>query len=118
MSSLSLISRSPLAACFAGQLVFCCLGFAQTLQPGAIQQIQTILREKASRTPAQRKLASHLHLTGQLARGVLNTATIPALGAVMKGLKFDGAGAVHVDIHATVNAALLAEITARGGRVE
>ena len=52
------------------QLVLCGgLTFAQNLQPGAIQQIQTILQEKATRTPAQRKLDSHLHLTGQVARG-------------------------------------------------
>jgi len=66
------IRRSSFTVCLVGQLAFCgCLAFAQTLQPSAIQQIQTILQEKLARTPTQRKLDSHLHLAGELARGAV-----------------------------------------------
>ena len=114
-----LIRRFSSIAFLAGQLVFCGgLAFAQDLQPSAIQQMQTIMQEKAGRTPAQRKLDSHVHLSGQAARGVLTSASFPALGTVTDGLELDGTGGVHVDIQANVNAALLAQIAAVGGRVE
>src|SRR5467141_1922826 len=41
------------------------------IRSSAIQEIRRILEEKMSRTPAQQKLDSHLHLAGQAARGVL-----------------------------------------------
>src|ERR1035441_5800463 len=114
-----LVRRFSLAVCFVSLLVFYgSLAFAQDLQPSAVQQIQMILQEKAGRTPAQQKLDSHLHLTGQSARGLLSAATFPALGAMAKGLAFDGVGKVHVDIHADVNAAVLTAITTLGGKVE
>src|SRR5471032_357068 len=91
--------RSSSAVVFVGLLVFCGgLAFAQDMQPSAIQQIQTIQKEKAGRTPAQRKLDSRVHLSGQLARGALTNATFPGLGAVVNDLEFDSAGGVHVDI--------------------
>src|SRR5437773_2350164 len=92
--------------------------FAQDLQPSAVQQILTTIQEKASRTPAQQKLDSHLHLTGQVARGILGAANFPAVNSVTNGLEFDGAGGVHVDISANVTPGLLAQIAAIGGRVE
>ena len=94
------------------------VAFGQEIQPNAIREIQAILQEKARRTPAQRKLESHLHLAGQVARGVLNARQIPALANVTKLLKFDGRGRVHVDIRGTVSKGLLAEIAAMGGTVE
>ncbi|MBV9747141.1 MAG: S8 family serine peptidase, partial [Acidobacteriia bacterium] len=115
MSSRQVVSGIALAA-----LLGCLSGpaFAQTLQPNAQREIEAILQEKANRTPAQQKLDSHIHLAGQLARGALTTATIPSLANAAVGLEFDQAGSVHVDIQANVNAALLAQITALGGRVE
>jgi len=114
-----LVRRFPFAPGFIILWVFHgSPGFAQDLQPSAIQQIQTVLQEKAGRTPAQQKLDSHVHLAGQLGRGALSAATFPALRAMAKGLAFDGAGNVHVDIHANVNAALLTAIATLGGKVE
>jgi Subtilase family/Abnormal spindle-like microcephaly-assoc'd, ASPM-SPD-2-Hydin len=92
--------------------------FARDLQPNAIRQIQAIMQEKARRTPAQRKLESHLHAAGQVARGVLSVREIPALANVNKMLVFDHARRVHVDIQGTVSKGLLAEIAAQGGTVE
>jgi hypothetical protein len=107
---------SLVAAGLAGSLSS--VTFGQEIQPSAIREIQAILQEKARRTPAQRKLESHLHLAGQVARGVLNARQIPALANVTKLLKFDGRGRVHVDIRGTVSKGLLAEIAAMGGTVE
>lgn len=101
------LAVSPSSVMLAGQI-----------QPSAIREIQTILQEKARRTPAQRKLESHLHLAGQVARGVLSAKQIPALANVTKLLKFDGRQRVHVDIRGTVSKGLLAEIAAMGGTVE
>jgi len=101
-----------LTACFSG------LVFAQKIQPSGIQQIQTILQEKASRTPAQRKLDSHLHMSAQLARGALRAATMPGIQNASKLLEFDEQKRVHVDIRGKVNGELLAEIATLGGTVE
>lgn len=45
------------------------LSFAQQLQPSALQQIQTLMAEKAARTPVQRKLDSHLLMAIKRRRG-------------------------------------------------
>jgi hypothetical protein len=101
-----------LTACFSG------LVFAQKIQPSGIQQIQTILQEKANRTPAQRKLDSHLLMSAQLARGALRAATMPGIQNASKLLEFDELKRVHVDIQGKVNGELLGEIAALGGTVE
>jgi predicted small lipoprotein YifL len=101
-----------LTACFSG------LAFPQKIQPSGVQQLQTILQEKASRTPAQRKLDSHLHLSAQLARGALSAATMPGIRNASKYLKFDELQRVHVDIQGKVNDELLGEIEILGGTVE
>jgi hypothetical protein len=92
--------------------------FAQAIHPGAIQQVQDILQEKMSRTPAQQKLDSHVHLAAQAARGVLNSSMMPSLPRMVDTLKFDTGGNVHVDIRGTVTPALEAEIVAQGGTIE
>lgn len=101
-----------LTVCFSG------LVFAQKIQPSGIRQIQTILEEKASRTPAQRKLDSHLLMSAQLARGALRAATMPGIQNASKLLEFDELERVHVDIRGKVNGELLGEIAALGGTVE
>jgi hypothetical protein len=112
LKGLSSIVAIGLGASFHG------IAFAQAIQPSGIREIQEILREKAGRTPAQRKLDSHLHLAGQVARGALNAQAMPYLANVAKLLKFDGKGRVHVDIRGTVTEALLGQIAALGGTVE
>jgi hypothetical protein len=101
-----------LTACFSG------LVFAQKIQPSGMRQIQTILEEKASRTPAQRKLDSHLHMSAQLARGALRAATMPGIQNASKPLEFDDLQRVHVDIQGKVSDELLGEIASLGGTVE
>jgi hypothetical protein len=94
------------------------LAFSRQIQPSGIRQIQLILQEKAHQTPAQRKLETHIHLAGQVARGVLSAKQIPALANVTKLLKFDKEQRIHVDIRGIVSKGLLAEIAALGGTVE
>jgi len=88
------------------------------IRSSAVEEIKRILEEKMSRTPAQQKLESHLHHAGQLARGALHAETMPSLANANAALEFNELGTVHVDIQGTVNAALLAEIVALGGKVE
>ena len=94
------------------------LVYAQEIQPSALRQIQTILQEKLSRTPAQRKLDSHLHLSAQLVRGVFSPATMPGIENLSKRLVFDADQRVHVDIQATVSDDLLNQIEFLGGTIE
>ncbi len=94
------------------------LAFAQEIQPSAVQQVQTILQEKASRTPAQQKLDSHLHLSAQLARGALSAATMPWIENSSRLLEFDEQQRVEIDIQGKVSAELLGEIDILGGTVE
>jgi hypothetical protein len=91
---------------------------AQTIDPVALQQIQTILHEKRTRTPAQQKLDSHLHFAGQALRGATNAAMIPSLPKMFDLLNVDEQGNVQVDIQGTVTPALEFEIVALGGTVE
>ncbi len=91
---------------------------AQTIHPRAVQEIQSILQEKLNRTPAQRKLDSHLHLAGQAARGTVTSSTMPSLPNIVNVLDFNEHGDVHVDIQGTVTSTLLAAIASVGGTVE
>jgi hypothetical protein len=112
LTGLCIVLAFGVAGSFTG------VAFSRQIQPSGIRQIQALLEEKAHRTPAQRKLDSHLHLAGQVARGVLSTRQIPAAANAAKMLKFDARQRVHVDIRGTVSKGLLAEIAALGGTVE
>jgi hypothetical protein len=112
LTGLCIVLAFGVAGSFTG------VAFSRQIQPSGIRQIQALLEEKAHRTPAQRKLDSHLHLAGQVARGVLSTRQIPAAANAAKMLKFDARQRVHVDIRGTVSKGLLAEIAAMGGVVE
>ena len=85
---------------------------AQQLQPSALQQIQTLMAEKASRTPAQRKLDSHLLMAVKKRRG---DALFQAVPRLRSSVRIDRDGRVEVDIRAMVNGPLLAHITGLGG---
>jgi len=91
---------------------------AQAIQPSALHEIQAILQEKLKRTPAQRKLGSHLHHAALVVGGALTTAAMPSLTSAFAAVELDGGGNVHVDIQGVVTPSLLAEIAALGGTVE
>ena len=97
-----------LAIVFVGQH-----SFAQ-VTPATLQQIQLLLNEKNSRTPAQRKIDSRLlqavrEKRGEkMAQGVdLDPADVDA----------DATGLLKVDIKADISDAFLAKITALGGKI-
>lgn len=83
----------------------------------AAQQIQTVLQDKSNRTTAQKKLDSHLHYAGQVARGRLSAA-VPLFANAGRHFEYNDQGNVHVDIAGTVSDGLLAAIAALGGSVE
>ena len=70
----------------------------------AVRGIEKAMAAKARRTPAQRKIGSHL----------LDAAEDPA---ILQGLDTDDASRVLVDVTAEVSPALLERIAALGGRV-
>lgn len=84
------------------------------LPPGVIQQIQAMQAEKATWTPAQRKIDSKLL---RATKRTLGQAMVAGLPALRQTIRVDRAGSVLVDIKATVTDALLARITALGGQV-
>src|SRR5450755_3845630 len=74
-------------------------------------QIEALLQEKRTRTPAQLKLDSQLLYNSKVIKG-LSRSFKPA------GLQRSRDGLIHVDITAEVSPSLLIAITALGGRVE
>ena len=84
-----------------------------TVKPQALQQISTLMQEKASRTPAQKKMASSLLFELAFERGTLSRNALPTLRT---GLEQRGER-VLVDIDTEVDGALLQRIEELGGEV-
>lgn len=92
------------------------LGFAADppkLSDEAIRQIETLQAEKASRSPAQKKMDSQLVHAARILRG----KAIAGAPKLQPALKVRGDGRVLVDMDATVSDALLERIKAGGGQV-
>src|SRR5262245_51668864 len=88
-------------------------------QPAAIgpelaAQIRAIQAEKASRTPAQRKLSSRLLYRSRIHRGL---PAVPGVPAPRAEVELDAAGRALVDLRADVSPRLLARIAALGGEL-
>ena len=77
-------------------------------------QIRTLLEEKAARTPAQRKMDSHLIHAAKRHRGEPFVAAVPDLEL---DLKLEPDGRVLVDITGTASPQLLALVAQGGGQV-
>jgi hypothetical protein len=80
----------------------------------ALQQIETLMQEKASRTPAQRRLSSDILFEARRQRG---EAIMQGLSSVRSSVRADSTGRVLVDVKAEVTDGLLRNIEALGGRV-
>ena len=80
------------------------------LSPALVQQIEALMAEKAQRTPAQRKVSSHLLHAQQIQRGEPIAA-----GVVLRQSLVEPGGMVTVDIRADVTPEVLARIEALGG---
>lgn len=87
---------------------------AEPLSAPVRQQIQALVAEKESRTPAQRKMDSQLLYTLRLSRGqpVAPGVTLSRIGA-----QADSDGALLVDVDATVTPELLEFIRQAGGQI-
>ncbi len=84
------------------------------LSVGARQQIEALMEEKASRTPAQRKISSHLLYEMKRRRGDRLLSAAPSLRS---GVEVDSAGSTLVDIKGEVSERLRRRIEELGGSV-
>jgi cysteine-rich repeat protein len=87
---------------------------AQEISQQAVEQIQALLQEKASRTPAQRKIGSHLLYARQQLRG---KAIAPGVQSLRSSIHADATQRVLVDIAAEVTSQVLDGIGSVGGEV-
>ena len=84
------------------------------LGDAARQQIQALLAEKESRTPAQKKIDSRLLYAMRLRRGLDAAPGVPVL---QTGIALDSAQTTEVNITATVTARLLESLQKVGARI-
>jgi hypothetical protein len=91
--------------------------WAQELGEQAVRQLQAIFAEKASRTPAQRKLATPLLYANRESRGLQMVQGFPPQQRVVNRAGVEPDGMVVVDIRGEVSDALLQAIAGVGGRV-
>src|ERR1043166_6257562 len=103
-----------IAACAAGLITTVRTFAAEPLSDSALAQIQALQSEKASRTPAQRKMDSQLVYAVKQSRNEVIAAGVAQLHI---GAKVEADGSIIVDIRAGVAQALLDEIANRGGKV-
>src|SRR5580698_4160320 len=82
--------------------------------PQTMQQIQLLLQEKNSRTPAQRKIDSRLLQAVRENRGQQMVQGV-ALDRV--NVNADASGTLSVDISANITDAFLSKLTAAGGKI-
>jgi uncharacterized protein (TIGR03437 family) len=94
---------------------FCAAG--QPIGPGAQREIAALLAEKAARTPAQRKMDSHLVHAAKISRGEAVHPDFPRPPGEIEAVRLDARNYVEVDITADVTPDLLDFIRALGGEV-
>jgi hypothetical protein len=85
-----------------------------SLSPQALAQIQALMDEKGSRTPAQQKIDSNLLYEARQRRGLPAAPGVPAL---QTGIAVGPSGEVVVDITATAVGSLPGAVANLGGKV-
>ncbi len=109
------VAGSVLAGLLAGMTLSAAASAQEPrISATALQQIETLMQEKASRTPAQRRLSSDLLLEIRRQRG---ETIVEGLSSVRSSVRSDRTGRVPIDIQAEVTDGLLRRIAALGGRV-
>lgn len=88
---------------------------AEALSPTAATQVQALMDEKASRTPAQQKIDSQLLYALKLARRDVSLRAVPSLSTAVT---VDASGNTSVDIRATDSGPVLAFLKGLGATVE
>src|ERR1039457_6590725 len=76
---------------------------AQDLSPAVERQIRALLSEKASRTPAQSKMDSHLMHAARILSGQPVSPDFPTPPGELEAVRPDARNFVEVDIRADVN---------------
>jgi hypothetical protein len=100
-----------LAVCLAAPLQ------AQTaLSDNARRQIAELLADKASRSPVERKLGSHLIYGARMARGQRITPSIDTLPLDRNTLQMKG-DLVHVDVNGEITDKLIQAVNDAGGQI-
>ncbi|MFI5365154.1 MAG: S8 family peptidase [Candidatus Binatia bacterium] len=102
-----------LTAAIASALV-CSVAGAQPMSPEIMQQVQGLIEEKATRSPVQQKIGSHLIYAGKLSRGEPIASHAHALPL---RVRTDAGGRALVDISAAANQTVLQKIADLGGTV-
>jgi len=108
LALLVLLSVGPAAAQTPGPQ-------AVPLGAAAAAQLRALIAEKLGRSPAERKIGSHLLYTARMRRGL---AAAPGVPTLRVDVDVDAAGRALVDLRAEVTPALLAAIESQGGDVE
>jgi hypothetical protein len=80
----------------------------------AAQQIQALQQEKASRTPAQRKIDSNILYTTRMLAG---QAAAPGVSYLYTGIELDSSDGIVVDMVANVTESLLNQLNSAGASV-
>jgi hypothetical protein len=88
---------------------------SNSISPGALAQIQSLLLEKESRTPTQQKIDSNLLYSLKIARG---QAVAPGVPTLDTGLSTDLSSNIEVDIAANVDDALLSQLQSLGATIQ
>ncbi len=87
---------------------------AITLSRNVKNQIRALLQEKASRTPAQRKISSHILYTSRMLQG---KPAAPGVATLDTGAALDVKNRLVVDISADVSEELLSRLNSSGVKV-
>jgi hypothetical protein len=90
---------------------------AQRIAPSAQRQIAALLSEKASRSPAERKMSASLVHAAKILRGEKIHPEFPNPPDALAAVRLDLRQRVDVDIRGEVTPGLLAHIGALGGTV-
>ena len=88
--------------------------FAQEVKESALKQIQSLIDEKESRTPAQQKINSQLLYALKMSRGQAISTEVATLNV---NITKDAAGLALVDIKGTIDNALIKTINSLGGKI-
>ncbi len=87
---------------------------SQDIKPEAMRQIRSLMQEKESRTPVQRKINSQILYAYKLQEGKAIARNVPSLKV---GVKADNLGMIKVDIKATVTPELLDRLIFMGSKI-
>ena len=88
---------------------------AQQIAPSAQRQIAALLSEKASRTPAQRKMSAHLVHASKIIRGQPVHPDLPVPPGALAAVHMDARDNVEVDVRGEITPTLLEYVRILGG---